>query len=349
MNRRHFLQQGAAAYALATVSSHGQGRTMPGANEPSDVFPVNGILIPDDGWHLWIDEHALWADDSIHLPDTFDLATLPVNPPTGGWTTLDTRLTGPDSVLVTLPSTVEQHFWGKFGSRSYAPDEYRYAADDPTPQNGAYQGVSWWWREIEIPASMHGKRLLLQVRGARMRAEVYLNERLVGYSILEELPFECDLTLAAQPGGRNRLAIRITNPGDRYDWVDGSTIPWGNVRFYRSHGFAKQLSCVLAFTYHGQVCSLDGKLALRARTRDLRFPTGRPRSRGSLPGARQSVERFAHRTGPGRGGTSRHHGIQSRSRSAGWRRQLPLQGRRGPCSCPSCIGVQRSAAATMAR
>jgi hypothetical protein len=54
---------------------------------------------------------------------------------------------------------------------------------------------------------------------------------------MEELPFECDLTGAAQPGGHNRLAIRITNPGGRYDWVDGGNIRWGQVNLYRSHGF----------------------------------------------------------------------------------------------------------------
>jgi hypothetical protein len=44
-------------------------------------------------------------------------------------------------------------------------------------------------------------------------------------------------TAAARPGAANRLAIRITNPGGRYDWVDGTTIAWGKVNLYRSHGF----------------------------------------------------------------------------------------------------------------
>ncbi len=70
-----------------------------------------------------------------------------------------------------------------------------------------------------------------------MRAEVFLNRTLVGYSIMEELPFTCDLTAATDPGGRNTLAIRITNPGGRYDWIDGDTIEWGNVKLPRSHGF----------------------------------------------------------------------------------------------------------------
>ncbi|OYW81188.1 MAG: hypothetical protein B7Z26_05410 [Asticcacaulis sp. 32-58-5] len=116
-------------------------------------------------------------------------------------------------VTVTLPATVEQYFWGRFGLRPYTGDEYRYAADDDVPQNGAYRGVSWWWRDITIPASAKGKRVLLHIRGARLRAEVFLNEQLVGYSIMSELPIDCDLTAAMKPGQTNKLAIRITNPG----------------------------------------------------------------------------------------------------------------------------------------
>jgi hypothetical protein len=74
---------------------------------------------------------------------------------------------------------------------------------------------------------MQGKRIFLHVRGAHLRAEVYLNEKLVGYSIMEELPFEAELTHAAKPGGKNVLAIRITNPFGRFDWVDGLNAQWG--------------------------------------------------------------------------------------------------------------------------
>jgi hypothetical protein len=209
----------------------------------AEAWPENGTLIPDEGWRLWLDRDAEWKQDAIFLPEdvTRDAAgvmlgagkPLPVNPPTGGWGVLAATA----GIGVTLPSTVEQHFWGKYGLRPYTPEEYRYAADDPIPQNGAYFGVSWWWRSLEIPASMSGKRIFLHVRGARLRAEVYLNEKLVGYSIMEELPFEYDLTAAAKPGGENRLAIRITNPFGRFDWVDGLNEQWGAVKLYRSHGF----------------------------------------------------------------------------------------------------------------
>jgi hypothetical protein len=226
-----------------SVEAQGAGHVV------AEAWPENGTLIPDEGWRLWVDEKAEWKNDAIFLPEDVtqdgngvvrgEGEPLPVNAPTGGWGVLkDTAGIG-----VTLPSTVEQHYWGKFGAgedgkpRPYTPDEYRYAADDPVPQNGAYFGVSWWWREIEIPAAMRGKRIFLHLCGAHLRAEVYLNEKLVGYSILEELPFEAELTHAANPGGKNVLAIRITNPFGRFDWVDGLNAQWGAVKLYRSHGF----------------------------------------------------------------------------------------------------------------
>jgi beta-galactosidase len=247
LSRRAFLGTAAAATIAAQVKFAGaQGAAKTHAAE---AWPENGTLIPDAGWRLWVDERAAWKQDAIYLPE--DVAqgvdgvvmgggkALPVNAPTGGWNMLGNAA----GIGVTLPGTVEQHFWGKYGAgddgkpRSYTPDEYRYAADDPAPQNGAYFGVSWWWREIEIPASMQGKRIFLHIRGARLRAEVYLNQKLVGYSIMEELPFEAELTAAAKPGEKNVLAIRITNPFGRLDWIDGMNAQWGAVKLYRSHGF----------------------------------------------------------------------------------------------------------------
>ena len=228
LSRRKFLKATAATSLLPALNGFA-------ASEPAaadHAWPENGTLIPDVGWRLWVDEKAAWKEDTIYLPEDVKLAKLPVNAPTGGWGAL-----GAEGLAVTLPGTVEQHYWGKFGSRPYTPEEYRYAADDPIPQNGAYFGVSWWYRAIDIPAAMAGKRIFLRVRGAHLRAEVYLNQKLVGYSIMEELPFECDLTAAAKPGGENVLAIRITNPFGRYDWVDGTNGQWGAVRLFRSHGF----------------------------------------------------------------------------------------------------------------
>jgi beta-galactosidase len=235
LNRRDFflLASTAAASTIPLSRAGATAHATRGGTSAKVATADYEADIPDDGWRLWVDDKAPWLDDTIYLPNDVELKSLPVNPPTDGWDMLSES----SGIAVTLPSTVEQHFWGKFGSRSYTQDEYAWAASDPVPQNGAYRGVSWWWRDIEIPKSFEGRRIILTVRGARMRAEVYLNRTLVGYSIMEELPFDCDLTAAAEPGGRNQVAIRITNPGGRYDWVDGDTITWGKVQFQRSHGF----------------------------------------------------------------------------------------------------------------
>ena len=240
LTRRSLLKNTAASATAASLITAMPAIAAPATKTRDHAWPENGTLIPDEGWQLWVDQAAEWKNDTIYLPEDVrpggagDIAKLPVNAPTGGWDVLGAA---PGAIPVTLPGTVEQHFWGKFGSRPYTPEEYRYAADDPVPQLGAYFGVSWWYRKIDIPASMQGKRIFLHVRGAHLRAEVYLNRKLVGYSIMEELPFEADLTSAANPGGENLLAIRITNPFGRYDWVDGLNAQWGAVKLYRSHGF----------------------------------------------------------------------------------------------------------------
>ena len=69
---------------------------------------------------------------------------------------------------------------------------------------------------------------------------------------MEELPFECDCTDAANPGGINILAIRITNPFGRFDWVDGLNAKWGKVSLYRSHGFGA-LDRGITITSHGRI------------------------------------------------------------------------------------------------
>ena len=166
---------------------------------------TEALAIPDDGWRLWTDANATWKEDALFLPDEVNLAKLPVNPPTGGWQVLNDR----QGIPVTLPSTVEQHFWGASGLRPYREGEYYYAGSDPAVLNGNYEGVSWWWREIAVPSGFRGKTVLLGVRGARQRAEVYLNGRLVGYDLVAETSFTCDVSAALRPGERNLLAIRI--------------------------------------------------------------------------------------------------------------------------------------------
>jgi beta-galactosidase len=254
LSRRNLLKTIAIA-ASATCIPATPGTCLAAETTPPP-FPEHGTLVPDDGWSLWLDTHAAWESDDIFLPDEVAWIggtlcgkgkPLPVNTPTGGWSALQMH----SSTSILLPTSVEQHFWGRFGAgtdgkpRPYTPQEYRYAAttppvppaDDNVPQNGAYFGVSWFFRHIQIPPVAPGPRVFLHIRGAHLRAEVYLNGKLCGYSIMEELPFEADLSAALAADANNLLAIRITNPFGRFDWVDGNNAKWGKVNLYRSHGF----------------------------------------------------------------------------------------------------------------
>src|SRR5579872_3880244 len=80
--------------------------------------------ISTEGWRLWPDREASWKDDSLLLPSEVNLATMPVHPPTGGWDMLNDNL----GIPITLPSTVEEHYWGKFGTRPYTKNEAQKGA-----------------------------------------------------------------------------------------------------------------------------------------------------------------------------------------------------------------------------
>jgi len=186
------------------------------------------------GWRLWLDRSAAWKDDTLYLPQDVRLDKLPVNAPTGGWGVLS----GASGISVTLPTTVEEHYWGAFGTRPYNKYEAQRGPDTSFP-NGNYLGVSWWWRPIQVPKLKAGQRLVAYFRGARLRAEVYCNGKLCGYSIMGELPFEADLTGAVTSGKPAQLAVRITNPGGHFDWLDfgAARLIWGKYTLPPSRGF----------------------------------------------------------------------------------------------------------------
>ena len=190
------------------------------------------VEIPDDGWRLWPDTAAAWQEDALFLPDEVKLASLPVRPPTGGWEALNAR----QGVEVALPASVEQYYWGKLGARPYTVAEYEYAATDAKVLNGAYRGVSWFWRNFEVPAGWAGRQVTLRIRGYRQRVEVFVNRQLAGYDLIAETSYDCEIAHALKPG-RNTLALRITNPGGVYDWRDYIKLRWGAREFQAGRGF----------------------------------------------------------------------------------------------------------------
>ncbi len=100
-----------------------------------------------------------------------------------------------------------------------------------------HHGVGWYWRSVQIPRGARGQHIQLRFAAVRLRAEVYWNRQLAGYSLEGFTPFVVDITNFVHYGEDNLLAVRVTNPGGGNSWPDFNPIPWGEVQLPDSHDF----------------------------------------------------------------------------------------------------------------
>lgn len=85
-------------------------------------------------------------------------------------------------------------------------------------------GVAWYRKKLDIPASDAGKSIFLDVDGAMSYAMVWLNGKLVGGWPYGYNSWRLDLTPYLVPGGKNQLAIRLDNPNNSARWYPGGGI-----------------------------------------------------------------------------------------------------------------------------
>lgn len=83
------------------------------------------------------------------------------------------------------------------------------------------QGVAWYRKNLDIPASDKGKSIFLDVDGAMSYAMVWLNGNLVGGWPYGYASWRVDLTPYIKPGAENQLAIRLDNPQKSARWYPG--------------------------------------------------------------------------------------------------------------------------------
>jgi beta-galactosidase len=171
-------------------------------------------------WELSTDPNGSWKKDILYLPGNVDLKTLPVNIPTMGWNALYQSV---GAKVVHLPATVEHSFWG-YNGQTFGV-------------TGNYTGVSWFTTSVNIPKEWQGKRITLQIQSVRFRAEMFVNEKLCGYDLVNSTPFEVDITDFVEYGKLNRIAFRITDPNGNFNWKDSQVYSWGDYRTNPSHGF----------------------------------------------------------------------------------------------------------------
>lgn len=172
------------------------------------------IDLTGKGWKVWMDKDALWENDSLYLPNEIDLMSIPVNLPTCGWKGIDDQ--GKDC---SIPASIEEIF--SEGINSWK-----------------YHGVSWFWKTVEIPEDWKGKIIKLNIGKARLRVEIYVNEKLAYYDLVAETPIEADISKFIRYGKTNQIAIRLTNPGGNRGWEDFPGISWGKYKLPASHDFS---------------------------------------------------------------------------------------------------------------
>lgn len=85
-------------------------------------------------------------------------------------------------------------------------------------------GVAWYRKKLDIPASDAGKSIFLDVDGAMSYSIVWLNGHLVGGWPYGYNSYRLDLTPYILPGGENQLAIRVDNPNNSARWYSGAGI-----------------------------------------------------------------------------------------------------------------------------
>ena len=158
------------------------------------------IDLSKNDWGIVRDFDAEWFNDEIYLSPA-DIAKLPMNPPLFGWNNLDNRI----EKTVQLPATIEEHFWAEHGNTEGVAGDYR--------------GVSWWITNVSLDSDIVGKRIFLDFDSVHLRAEVFVNMKLMGYDVIGHTPFSVDITEAVMPGTDNEIAVRIPGffPGCRRD------------------------------------------------------------------------------------------------------------------------------------
>jgi len=208
-----------------------------GSKDPLFAQADRGITLTPSGWKLWLDRNATWQNDELFVPPV-DIAKLPVNEPGCGWAKLFVKslpeseakkiVANTDLAMnVSVPGTVEEFYWDALSGNK-----------NGLGNSGDYIGVSWWGNEFTVLAKAKAKRVkLFFTGGIRQRAEIFVNQKLVGYELVHQTPFDVDITDVVNYGAVNKLAIRITDPGGNFSWGDYTAQEWGSYLFPLSHGF----------------------------------------------------------------------------------------------------------------
>ncbi len=120
--------------------------------------------------------------------------------------------------------------------------------DSCLPGLEGYRGLGWFRRRVSIPAHWGGRRVVLRFNGINDHARVWLNGAWVGENVDSFLPFEFDVTEAAEPGRVNTLVVATDNrwvkgevPGENRGWCGFGGFQRGAVLLATSRQYIRSL------------------------------------------------------------------------------------------------------------
>ncbi|OIP81577.1 MAG: glycoside hydrolase [Porphyromonadaceae bacterium CG2_30_38_12] len=85
-------------------------------------------------------------------------------------------------------------------------------------------GVGWYRKQLEIPETYKGKRIILRFDGVYNNSEVFINGQLAAKQPFGYSTFEVDITSKINYSEKNTIAVKVQNEGENSRWYTGSGI-----------------------------------------------------------------------------------------------------------------------------
>ena len=95
--------------------------------------------------------------------------------------------------------------------KSWRSVDVPVAFDNCGPDMDHYTGVGWFRKDVIVPDSFRGRRVVLYFEGINYNAKVWVNGKLVGENHDAFLPFTLPINDAVNIGAENKIAVRVDN------------------------------------------------------------------------------------------------------------------------------------------
>ncbi|HHY82897.1 MAG TPA: hypothetical protein GX505_09510 [Clostridiales bacterium] len=184
---------------------------------------INWIPIPNEGWN--IEAATEGNEDVLFLNGTWEF-TIRDRDKKAGWYSIDEQIRYAwdenEKKLLPLLDYQQDSFESDFYLFQPAYKEWNYIIVPSNWEREAFSKhvfahcslihddvVGYYRRFFEVPESWDSGRIILQAEGISVSAEVYINEKRVGYHDGGFVPFQMDVTEFIEKGKINLIAIRV--------------------------------------------------------------------------------------------------------------------------------------------